>query len=450
MRKLPDIPPPEEITPQPLEVIEQIREYQLITPLFGGGVTPGEVDPLTPIRGAEIRGHLRFWWRATRGGEFGGDLAKMKEKEDAIWGKASFKEKKNEADQAAEEQKEKPIRTVQIEVIVNRRGESKKPFDIQGNTSGRNVPRPADVPGYATFLLLPTNDDLRQKTKEQIEAEMKRIQHNVQFTLKITYPETYRKDIQAALWAWETFGGIGARTRRGFGALRLLKVEGEDHTNCPASNQPADVRSWLNENAKKFVTSGAWPGDVPHLEKALSFAIAYPRSRAFESWNELIKRYVSFRQFRTKGYAGRSNWPEAETIREKTGRRYQDYKTLGHPDKFPRAAFGLPIVFHFKDEKKGDPHDTTLQGANEGNERLASPLILRPLVCGDERAIGLAVVLKGSQIPPLVLKGTNKPVEAQLDKSDLTKLPNLNADKLNGETDVLQAFLNDLKRTEKE
>ncbi len=39
------------------------REYHicLITPLFGGGVEPGENDLTFPIRETSIRGHLQFW-----------------------------------------------------------------------------------------------------------------------------------------------------------------------------------------------------------------------------------------------------------------------------------------------------------------------------------------------------------------------------------------------------
>ena len=61
------------------QLISQVRQYELITPLFGGGVEPAVADPVTVVRGSEIRGHLRFWWRACRGGQFGGDLARMKE-----------------------------------------------------------------------------------------------------------------------------------------------------------------------------------------------------------------------------------------------------------------------------------------------------------------------------------------------------------------------------------
>ena len=88
------------------------------------------------------------------------------------------------------------------------------------------------------------------------------------------------------------------------------------------------------------------------------------------------------------------------------------------------------------------------------HERLASPLILRPLVCNDGCAIGLAALLKGSVLPPLVLKdtgksaqlpGEGKPVEALLTVDDLEQLAELNWQKLKDKTDVLQAFLNDLE-----
>jgi CRISPR-associated protein Cmr1 len=445
MRKQPEVTPPEVITLRQLDTIEQIRKYKLITPLYGGGVIPGEVDPLTPIRGSEIRGHLRFWWRATHGGQFGDDLKAMREKEGEIWGKAHQGEEDGEKENKREKNEKESStfkQTVQIEVAISSLGESKKPFNIGKSQKGNLVPRPEGVPEYAVFPLRPSNDDLRQKEQRQIEEEMKRVQHNIQFTLKITFSQAHEADIQAALWAWETFGGIGARTRRGFGALQLLEVGDKKNENLPPSNRRADVREWLNNNLQAFVVPGTWPKDVPHLEQALSFEVAHPGMDVFSSWNKLIIQYVSFRQCRTNGRTGRSNWPEAEAIRDKTGRRY--YRKLQHPQKFPRAAFGLPIVFHFKDADKGDPKDTTLQGASKESERLASPLILRPLVCKGELAIGLAIILKGCRIPPLTLKEVEEPVQAQLSKRDLAQLSELNSLKLKGETDVLQAFLNDL------
>ncbi|MCW4645216.1 type III-B CRISPR module RAMP protein Cmr1 [Bacillus safensis] len=39
----------------------------LVTPMFGGGPQSNSIDQDRPIRESAIRGHLRFWWRATRG-----------------------------------------------------------------------------------------------------------------------------------------------------------------------------------------------------------------------------------------------------------------------------------------------------------------------------------------------------------------------------------------------
>ena len=84
------IPPPPPIYKKPRpDLIRQVRTYKLITPFFGGGVRPNKRDPVTLVRGTAVRGHLRFWWRATQGGRFGNDIAEMKKAEDALWGSAS-------------------------------------------------------------------------------------------------------------------------------------------------------------------------------------------------------------------------------------------------------------------------------------------------------------------------------------------------------------------------
>ena len=66
-------------------IIRETREYELITPLFGGGAENKKADEVSVIRATEIRGHLRFWWRATRGGQFS-TIEELKKHEDAIFG----------------------------------------------------------------------------------------------------------------------------------------------------------------------------------------------------------------------------------------------------------------------------------------------------------------------------------------------------------------------------
>ena len=116
---------------------------------------------------------------------------------------------------------------------------------------------------------------------------------------------------------------------------------------------------------------------------------------------------------------------------------------MPHPEKFPRAAFGLPIIFHFKDED--DPEYTTLKEDGEKKYRFASPLILRPFLCRDNWAVGLALLLDGSRVDynNLMLEeqdGTTHLVQGMLTVQEAKNIP-----VLDGKTDVLQAFMNDLK-----
>jgi CRISPR-associated protein Cmr1 len=102
----------------------------------------------------------------------------------------------------------------------------------------------------------------------------------------------------------------------------------------------------------------------------------------------------------------RSRWPEPETIRSAASRRDpKHFRMPGIPnDAFPRAEFGLPIVFHFKDYN--DPEPTELYPVVAGQERtrLASSLILRPMVCRNGEVQQMILCLRASSPDEVVLK----------------------------------------------
>jgi CRISPR-associated protein Cmr1 len=132
MRKLPEIDPPDSLTHRELGIIEQERKYRLLTPLYGGGVVAGEADPVTVVRATEIRGLLRFWWRATQGGLAQGNMKQLNTLEAAIWGEAHNQEEETEEQEHEETLLQLPV---QIEVVVldSGRGQPKKPFIIEGD-----------------------------------------------------------------------------------------------------------------------------------------------------------------------------------------------------------------------------------------------------------------------------------------------------------------------------
>lgn len=405
----------------------QVRRYKLITPLFGGGAEPQQADAVTMVRGSEVRGHLRFWWRATRGGRFEGDLQAMRRVEEAIWGSLGAKGKAGPSSVivAIPEFKETPV----LARVRNRRGQYVPVGD------------PGSPLSYVAFPLRPTDGQAGSLREEGIE-----------FTLSLTFPTRLeepfedldvRQDVEAALWAWETFGGLGGRTRRGFGALQLLEVDGQAVTAPRAGQVEWRIRSGL----AKHVPAGRWHEDVPHLSPDATFVIASPPcADALEAWKQLFDKLRAFRQARSKGSYGRSKWPEPDEIRRQIGPHAGKQAPDPKVPKFPRGQFGLPIIFHFKDEKGGVPPESTLQGAE--HERLASPLILRPLACAGG-AVGLALRLEGPGAPPggFVLRpkgGADIPVEVHLTRAEARQI-----EPLDGEPDVLAAFIKSLQERQR-
>lgn len=393
------------------EWITQTREYCLITPLFGGGVEAGKVDLVTPIHGTGIRGQLRFWWRATRAGLFS-TVEEMREAEGRIWGSATGEGQSGPS-------------AVNVAVTMLDNG---KPFkDSRGSTE---IGHFRSEYSYVAF-------PLREQKGE--------VHEGIKFQLSLTYPQKYSDEIAATLWAWETFGGVGARVRRGFGAINLVSIDGK----VVAKPLAARAQEALQQEYKMHVIAGG-PTEVPRLVKHL-FSTRTVFDDPLKAWMFVVEGLQTFRQQRKPGAAhnrpGRSKWPEPDAIRRMTGRASARHiSPLSHVDKFPRAQFGLPIIFHFKDQGAGDPSQTSLQGVNE--DRLASPLILRPFACANNTFVALAVVLRAPATPPggLALEGApSKPsVSSKVSKSEAAKIA-----ALNGQPDVLLAFINHLLAKDK-
>lgn len=400
------------------KTIHQVRHYKVITPLYGGGVDPAQNDPITIIRGTEVRGHLRFWWRALCGNKKGTNLSSMHSLEESIWGSS-----------------EKPSQvTVHVKVL------SEGQFFQATDYRGRSIDDVGDFRSQDSYVAFP----LRRQNAH--------LKENVAFDLEITFPQSYKDDVEAALWAWETFGGIGARTRRGFGALQCTNVNNQPLPEFSSREISQNITTQLNT----WVTQQAFPRGVPHLTLKPDFKISsHIKSNVLDAWRDLIKQYQQFRQSRPGGnprHPGKSYWPEPDEIRRKTGQSDRRHSP-NHPvkEKFPRGKFGLPIIFQFKDSQ--DPSQTTLQGTGD-IDRMASPLILRPMICSDG-AVGIAVILEWdplgtedeSYIPPGGLRlvrdeHTSWPVESDLNSAEAKLIKPMQS---TGETNPLYAFLKTLR-----
>jgi CRISPR-associated protein Cmr1 len=465
-------------------IIRETREYEVITPLFGGGAENKKADEISIIRATEIRGHLRFWWRATRGGQFP-TIEELKKHEDAIFGSTE----RNSALQLEVVLEEdyairKKINDTTKETVIK--------IEESINNSGNRVKKTAPTQQfkqfqYVAFPLQPNDDEKQQK---DWKAE---VRVGVKLKIALSYPKEfkiYKKDkdgktlvektfdssieVHSAFWAWGIFGGIGARTRRGFGALKLSKHKIDGNQK---DLQLFETKEILESQAKAFVYGGKPPKGVPYLDKILRVVVTDENQNKTEVWKTIVEKYKSFRQQRNG--TGRSKWNEPEVIRNLIGQRLEtgdpkdSHRTI-KPDfeKFPRAEFGLPIVFQFhyedtwktrrtkSDDKNVDPRKTILKVSdlpNQKRERFSSPLILRPIACKNGNFIGIALILENettldklgltleAQENPKVIIKTG--LKSKLDNvaKEQEQIKTIDGTNLLSTADILQAFLDYLE-----
>jgi len=373
------------LQPNGARVLTWERTYTLITPLVGGGVEPGKKDPVSVVRATEVRGQLRFWWRALRGWQAKGSLEELRNLESALFGSAG-------------EGGASPV-VVEVEVLKER--------EKADHQNARGVQR-----------------DLGSPTRGKGGWARVKKGVGVAFRLRLRFPERVKnlnlaEELEAALWAWETFGGIGARTRRGFGALL------REGASPPTEEE-------IRERLGRYAREEGWPYGVPHLTPQ-SLVRVVPLSR-----KELAKRYQDFRQTRSGQSQGHSLWPEFDEIRRLTGRHAHTHPPRHPVRKFPQAHFGLPIIFRFEDE--GDPPNATLKPREA--ERRASPLLFRPL--GKEQRPCVVAVLEGDRFPEekLLLEDRNErtwEVDPWLTPDEARQIP-----LLRGQVDPVRAFVESL------
>jgi CRISPR-associated protein Cmr1 len=364
----------------------QWRTYQceLVTPLYGGGVEGGQVDESMPIRASAIRGQLRFWWRLLAKYKWKlGTVDEIRRQEFLIWGGIG--------ETALASQVYLRVEDINGDISP----EACQEIIREAKRDGRVVERLRwmDWAEPYAYALFPAQGRLERGDPKD---PAKLVRPGLRWVLRVgCTSEAFDVQVLEALRWWSSFGGVGARTRRGVGAVLVSGIE-------PVNQEEIELAQC------QLFFSG--PGSAAPLE---AWQIALAKLRAFRQ-DEGIGRNSG----RTNSRPGRSRWPEPASIRAltKIHRIKQDGTSFEPPKNtpplFPRAVFGLPIVFQFQKEKsdqKSDPPVHTLEpGEVNGKriERMASSLIIRPYLdkAGRWHAAVLALPNRLDAHAPLVLR----------------------------------------------
>lgn len=388
-------------------------QLETITPMFGGSATTRKVDDKHPVRAASVRGHLRFWWRATAGAAYLADKGKQKrevgnpypeseqlkdlfERESEIWGNTTS---------AGE---------VRIEVETVDAGRTCTPVWHERNHKGKQVVKFGNNPGYALFPFQGTI-----KWGETTSAP-DQARQGIQFKVTLHCTQALRTQVEAAFNAWVIFGGIGSRTRRGCGSLALI---GNDAGNVIRQDRTNELLTALPAH----------------------YYAGNPMNDAVLAWAQAVQIYRDFRQSRhpdrhKKPDMGRSKWPEPDTIRRLTTKQQFEHDPKHPVSGFPRADLGLPIIFHFitkPEYTRPEPEDHTLQGTERnargektGMQRFASPVITK-CIRQNGRYVPLVMVLDAPHVwegIQVEIKGVRavQPTEIELNQNAWNQIEPLN------------------------
>jgi CRISPR-associated protein Cmr1 len=361
---------------------------------MGGGTATRKVDQLDYVRATSIRGHLRFWWRALHGGDFA-SAAELYAAESRLWGGVHGQAVIRSA--------------VDVACAAQPPGEAPEHANVTPN----------DPHAYA---LWPAREEKKHGVVTTPAGERWR---RLDWRLTIRVPESREQDVRRVLAAWILFGGYGGRTRRGCGSLDVV-LGGAAAAQARAEWLPreaslVEIERVLGQGALAATPRGA--GDLPLLAGSRLYT-GDITSSADTAWAEALTWLRSFRQEAAptppdddfarepqhgpsaKQRPGPSRWPEGDKLRHLAGSGPWAHMPR-HNDTpvWPRAGFGLPIITRFQQKDiNGEPYRPSdpreqfelvwqRSGEDKPHDRLASPLILKPLALADGRFVAIALWL---------------------------------------------------------
>ena len=173
--------------------------YRVVTPLFCSGADQRYAE----LRLPSFKGVLRFWWRALAWSRLRGNLGVIGHEEDRLFGSSSHGQS--------------PVSLVRVE-YRQRKSEAGNDLRKRVGAGGR----------YLGYGLMDAGTDQRGFLRPGFDFTV---------TMRVREPKQEVEHLIGALKTLGILGGIGARSRKGFGSVSLesLCLGGEETWRPPAS-----------------------------------------------------------------------------------------------------------------------------------------------------------------------------------------------------------------------
>jgi CRISPR-associated protein Cmr1 len=378
-----------------LEFIE--ADFRVTTPLFLFGCNEGRAEFRIP----SILGALRFWYRATAPASLVNEITKLRKAEAALFGSSD-----NDTGQSA---------------FLTRMGKSKI-----------NYSNPKDdifyrCPGitYLGYGLPP------RKSRRDNDQHRVYIKEGSVFTLKFIFKPQHNSDkdgLIRAIKALGMFGGVGSRSRRGYGSLTLLSLKdksGKYLWKCPASRE--QLRSKIQQFVDDLQEKGVIDSDSSYTAFSSASRVVISRLgsdplKLLEYVGNQMLRYRSYGH--KKGKEGKHLLPNNEEAKQIFADDHDLVLAVSptrKPDRPPRRiAFGLPHNYFFRSTRK----NVDITGSR--CKRRGSPLLIN--IHSLENCYAAVLTYLPAQFLPttelIMMKEKNKePVYVPVDFDELV-IPN--------------------------
>ncbi|SRR5712691_6352995 len=372
-------------------------KLEVTTPLFNGGATSDPELRLRQeepgIRVASIRGAMRFWFRALAGSHTGPDLALLASMERQVFGGLAGGSGAGAADGASAKDEHATPSPLLLRIPA-------RPKLSPAEAKRGWLPRSGaekDPQKWIVYLMGQGLGDLQSGTLHRACVEP-----GETFDLKIGFRHPPGQDPEASmaaetlalasLWLTCAYGGIGSRTRRGFGGLRIVDVDGPlpEPWQDPATLLTPDLsrdehlaRLWpgcpLGDCRQSLQTLApgrdldravGWSAEPSFPVLSVSHARAELGKQVYASWVQALSDAgKELRNFRANSDNPKAKYdPPRESIEWKTA-------IHGSETSYPVGGLGLPVVY-------SKELAVNLNKPDDTPARRSSPLWLRPVGSG--------------------------------------------------------------------
>lgn len=326
--------------------------YRLTTPLFCSGADPR----IAELRLPSFKGVLRFWWRALAWSRYEGNLAAIQTQEDRLFGST----RTGQARLSMRLASHSPLVPVKKDSVLTVAKGDQQVVGMGARYLGYGL--------MAAFPSRKTNTDAGQLSRAALRAPLDFV---VQLRAS-SLEDDLQDSLLHALIALGTLGGMGSRSRKGYGSLALqtLTLDGKGAWEAPPSAMT------LAESIQRLLRQADREGLPQYTALSRGTRLVVLSSEGCEEALQLLdlvgREMVRYRSWGNDGKILRDIPSEKnfkadhDLMKRPTGARQS------HPD---RIAFGLPHNCQGMKVSPAGQLDRRL-------DRRASPLLIHIHQCG--------------------------------------------------------------------